>query len=74
MSKEFVTGFAVAVAALARDCDEPVHAASIISGNGLSLRDFVEAGVEDFDLAPIRALFETEAQLRPRGKGQARDA
>ena len=63
-SPDFMLGFAAAVAALARDCDEPVHAASIISGNGLSLRDFEVAGVEDFDMKPIRALFRTEAQLR----------
>lgn len=70
-SNDFILGFAVAVASLVRDHDEPVHAASIIAGHGVSLKDFEAAGVEEFDLKPLRALFRSEAQLRgrPRHKG-----
>ncbi|MGN7122882.1 hypothetical protein [Methylorubrum thiocyanatum] len=72
MANEFVLGFAAAVAALARDCDQPVHAATIIRGAGLALRDFEAAEVDDFDLKPIRALFRTEAQLRTKRGSAAR--
>ena len=64
MQAEFIQGFAAAVASLARDHDRGVIAASIIVGHGLRFRDFVEAGVDDFDLGTIRLLFKTEPQLR----------
>jgi hypothetical protein len=53
-NKEFYQGFAVACATLVRSYDEPSMAKYIMTSNGITLRDLKGAGVEEFDLAPLR--------------------
>jgi len=55
--KEFIRGFACAIAALAREHDRPSMARDIATCNGFSLSDFKQAGVELFDLKPITEAF-----------------
>lgn len=51
---DFLQGFALAVAALARDHDEPTHAKNLMEGFGVTIDDLREAGVEAFNLIPIK--------------------
>lgn len=60
--RAFMSGFALAIADLARRHDEPTVAAGLIAGHGFRLKDF--AGVDETDLRVIRKLFRTESQLR----------
>lgn len=60
--KEFFQGMAVVIAALVRDCDEPVLAANILVGNGVRLSNF--KGVDVFDMKHIRKLYREETQLK----------
>ena len=58
-------GIALAVAAVARDSDEPSVAANVLAGLGIDLADFVAAGVDPYDLKVIRKLYRTEYVLKP---------
>lgn len=51
----FVLGFAACAAALAREHGEPSTAADLLRASGIGLRDLIAVGVEEFDLAPLRA-------------------
>lgn len=51
---EFICGFAAAVGTLAREHGSPSMAADIMHCNGLRLKDFKKAGVEEFDMKPLR--------------------
>ena len=53
--KSFYRGFAVAIGSLAREHGSPSMAVDIMESNGVTLRQLEEAGVEPFDLKPIRA-------------------
>lgn len=48
--KMFYRGFAAALAGLARDSNEPRHAAQIAHFSGIKLNALKEAGVDSFDL------------------------
>lgn len=61
---EFVQGFAIAVAAVARDHDDPTMAANLIAGFGFDLCDFRRAKVDSYDLKVISKLYRTESALR----------
>lgn len=61
---EFVRGFAIAAAAVARDHDAPTMAANLIAGFGFDLRDFRRAKVDGYDLKVISKLYRTESALR----------
>ena len=47
-------GFAAAIASLVREHEQPALAREIIQDNGLTLGEFISAGVAPFDLAPVR--------------------
>ena len=47
-------GFAAAIASLVREHEQPALAREIIQDNGLTLGEFIDAGVVPFDLAPVR--------------------
>ena len=51
---DFYQGFAVAVGYVAREADRPSLAKDIMVSNGITLADLQAAGVEDYDLVPIR--------------------
>jgi len=52
-NEAFYQGFACAIATLARyGSTSPTH---IMNANGVTLDDLKKHGVEEFDLAPIRA-------------------
>jgi hypothetical protein len=52
-NEAFYQGFACAIATLARyGSTSPTD---IMQSNGISLKDLEQGGVEEFDLAPIRA-------------------
>lgn len=57
LDSSFTQGFAAAIAALIRERDQPSVAVDIAHMSGFSLSSFIDAGVDDFDLAPIRAAF-----------------
>lgn len=57
----FVQGFAVAVAEVARNHDNPTMAADLIAGSGFDLRDFRQC--DSYDLKVIRKLFREESVL-----------
>jgi len=61
---DFLQGFALAAAALARDSDNPSAAANLIAGFGFELRDFERAKVDSYDLRVIRKLYREESALR----------
>jgi hypothetical protein len=50
----FYQGFAAALGSLAREHGEPSVAVDIMRCNGVSLQDLKDAGVEEFDLKPLR--------------------
>lgn len=52
--RKFTQGFAAAIASPAREHGMPLVAADITRCNGLTYEDFERAGVEEFDLAPLR--------------------
>lgn len=52
--KTFYCGMAVALGSLAREHDQPSVAIDIMKCNGVSLKDLQDAGVEPFDLKPLR--------------------
>lgn len=54
---EFVCGYAAALAALVRLRDMPTVARDIAQCDGLTLRNFKDAGVEEFDLCQIKKAF-----------------
>lgn len=60
--KDFIAGFAAAVAAIVRQHDEPTIAADAIAGYGLTLSDF--GHVDQYDLDVIRKLFRDERALK----------
>jgi len=47
-------GFAAAIASLVREHEQPALAREIIQDNGLTLGEFIDAGVAPFDLTPVR--------------------
>lgn len=53
--KHFYQGFACALASLARGLGPPSMAIDIMNTNGITLADLEKAGVEEFDLKPLRA-------------------
>lgn len=52
--KDFIHGLAVGLAIIARDRDEPSLAADAMSGCGYDAADLRAAGVDPYDLAPLR--------------------
>jgi hypothetical protein len=73
-NKAFYHGFAIAVASVARDHGLPSVAVDIMRCNGVSLQDLQDAGVEQFDLKPIRdewyATFRYSNWKRPTGEAK----
>lgn len=53
----YLHGFAAALGALIRLFDRPALALAIAHADGLDLDNFVQAGVEPFDLEPIKEAF-----------------
>jgi hypothetical protein len=53
----FLRGFAAAMAALIREHDQPTMAVDICRCSGLTLWHFERAGVDSFDLKPLRKAF-----------------
>ena len=51
---DFYCGFAVGLGCLIRDFDQPSMAINIMENNGVTFLDLKKAGVEPFDLKPIR--------------------
>ena len=50
----WIRGYAAALAALVRLQNEPRLARSILDADGITLEHLIAAGVEPFDLAPLR--------------------
>lgn len=50
----FTCGYAAALAAVIRMYDQPTIVRNVMSGDGLTLKDFKKAGVEEFDLDILR--------------------
>ncbi len=65
-TKDFMDGFAMAVADLVRQSDHPTIAAGLIAGHGFRLSDFDDC--DPYDRNVIVRLFRTETQLRVREK------
>lgn len=59
-------GFAMAIASLVRQFDQPSMAADLIDDYGFDLDDFRHC--DDYDLKVIRKLFRTESALRKQAK------
>lgn len=57
MKNGFTKGVAVVIAEIIRDYDEPTMARGICDSCGFSLKDFKEAGIEDYDLQEIKKIF-----------------
>lgn len=53
-NKEFYLGMAVVLGAIARDHGLPSIAINIMKSNGVSFQALKNAGVEPFDLDPLR--------------------
>jgi len=51
---EFFQGVGAALGSLARDHGQPFMAIDIMRMNGITFDDLVTAGVEEFDLYPLR--------------------
>lgn len=60
----FMQGVALAVAALARDGDNPTAAANLIAGFGFDVEDFRRAKVDGYDMRVISGLYRTESALK----------
>jgi len=56
-NREFLQGFAIALADMNRMHDNPVAVRDVIEGAGLTLNDFKRAGVENYDLRELRKAF-----------------
>lgn len=67
MSKEFYQGFGMAVAAVAREHGMPSVAVDIMNCNGVSLMELEDAGLEEFDLKPLREEW-LDSQPEPRAR------
>lgn len=52
--KSWLRGYAAALAAMQRLCNESSTVCSLMVADGLTLRDFRRAGVEDFDMTELR--------------------
>lgn len=52
---DFYCGFAAALGSLAREHGMPSVAVDIMNCNGVTLKDFENAKVDEFDLKPLRA-------------------
>ncbi len=52
---EWLRGFAAALGPLVRTFDKPSLVRCVMEGDGITYRDLKAAGVEEFDLAPIRS-------------------
>ena len=57
---EFYCGLAVGLGCLIRDFDQPSMAIDIMKNNGVTFLDLKKAGVEPFDLNPIRKAWTSE--------------
>lgn len=64
MKREFIAGFAAATAEIVRTHGENQIAADVIATNGLMLKDFEGAGLDDYDMEIIRQLFREEHVLK----------
>jgi len=64
--RNFYLGFAAAVAAVARDHGKPAMAVDIMEMQGVRLKDFVDAGVVEFDLRPLRDEWKTKHRSQAR--------
>lgn len=64
MKREFIAGFAAAAAEIVRTHGENQIAADVIATNGLMLKDFEGAGLDDYDMSIIRQLFREEHVLK----------
>ncbi|MFG1300328.1 hypothetical protein V5F49_11095 [Xanthobacter sp. V3C-3] len=58
MSRDFIAGFALALADINRLHDCPTYVADTIVGAGFTIADFRQAGVEEYDLAELRKCVE----------------
>ena len=65
-SRGFAQGAAVTIAIVARMHDLPTVAADLASEVGLTIDDYVRAGVDEYDLKVLRKLRREEARF-PRG-------
>lgn len=61
----FIQGYAVAVGVIVRLHDHPSIAADLLQQSGFTLRDFERAGVDEYDLKPVRKLFREMRRPRP---------
>lgn len=52
--EEFLLGFAIALSTVNRQHDQPTIVKDAIEGNGLTLKMFKDAGVEEYDLKELR--------------------
>jgi len=59
--KAFAAGYGCAVAGLARDHREDQLAAYLLRDSGMALSAFVDAGMDDYDLDVIKALYREDA-------------
>lgn len=59
--KAFYSGFAVVLGCLIRERDLPSVAVDIMRSNGVELKHLIKAGVDNFDLKPIRRAWKQEA-------------
>lgn len=53
-SSDWFGGFAATLGVLARMLDQPSMAREVVSGYGTTIEDFMHAGVEEYDRAPIK--------------------
>jgi len=58
--KQFLRGFAAAIACIVRDHDEPTMALDICELNCVDLDEFKEAEVVNFDLEQIEKIFKED--------------
>lgn len=65
--KEFYCGFAVAVGTVARN-GYPSTAIDAMDSNGVTLRDLINSGAEEFDLLPIRMEYKLQCRKQDGSK------
>lgn len=58
MRRDFLAGFALALADINRLHDCPTYVADTIAAAGYTIADFQQAGVEEYDLAELRKCVE----------------
>lgn len=65
MSRDFMIGYAAALAEIIRLHQSEVEVADTVEGHGFTMSDFERAGVEDYDLEVLRMVIREPKIMGP---------